>query len=426
MKFGGVKQPALEASGAAVIGAAVIGDAVIGGEATALATDEPQPSHAPGQDERFMARALALAAKGINTTHPNPRVGCVVVNDGAVVGEGWHRLAGQDHAEIIALKRAAKRAKGATLYLTLEPCTHHGRTPPCVTALIKAGIRRAVIAMQDPDPRVNGGGMEALQKAGVEVTLGVGKHAAQQLNRGFCQRILHARPWVTLKMAVSLDGKTALANGMSQWITSEAARRDAHRLRAASSAILTGVGTVLRDDPQMTARPNDDMGDTGDMGGIERQPLRVILDSHLSTPRQAKILQPPGKTLIITTSNEPDAEWLSGDAVEVIPCRPSTSVNADGIDLQQVMTELAEREINEVMLEAGPRLSGNMLKARLVDQVVIYMAPNLLGNDARGMFDIPGLERMADKHRLAFRDVRMVGADLRLCLDIIAPQSHRA
>ena len=415
MKLGGVKQPALEASGAA---------------ASALATDQPrQSSLAPGQDERFMARALALAAKGINTTHPNPRVGCVIVNDGAVVGEGWHRLAGQDHAEIIALKRAAKRAKGATLYLTLEPCTHHGRTPPCVTALIKAGIRRVVIAMQDPDPRVNGGGMEALQKAGVEVTLGVGKHAAQQLNRGFCQRILHARPWVTLKMAVSLDGKTALANGMSQWITSEAARRDAHRLRAASSAILTGVGTVLRDDPKMTARPTDDMddmGDTGDMGDIERQPLRVILDSHLSTPRQAKILQPPGKTLIITTSNEPDAEWLSGDAVEVIPCRPSTSVNAGGIDLQQVMTELAEREINEVMLEAGPRLSGNMLKARLVDQVVIYMAPNLLGNDARGMFDIPGLERMADKHRLAFRDVRMVGADLRLCLDIIAPQSHRA
>ncbi len=408
--FGAVKQPVRGAAG---------GDSIAD-----LATSEPvQHSLVPGQDEGFMARALTLAEKGINTTHPNPRVGCVIVNDGAVVGEGWHRLAGKDHAEIIALKHAAKRAKGATLYLTLEPCNHHGKTPPCANALIKAGIRRAVIAMQDPNPLVNGSGIEALQNAGVEVTLGVGKHAAQQLNRGFCQRILHARPWVTLKMAVSLDGKTAMANGMSQWITGEAARRDAHQLRAASSAILTGVGTVLRDDPKMTARPD---GDTGATDGMQRQPLRVILDSHLSTPRQAKILQPPGKALIITTSNNQDAEWFSGDAVEVIPCGQSNHINVGGIDLRQVMTELAKREINEVMLEAGPRLSGNMLKARLVDQVIIYMAPDLLGNDARGMFDIPGLESMADKHRLAFRDVRMIGKDLRLSLDIIAPQSHAA
>ena len=373
-------------------------------------TTDAQARHqpAPGDDERFMARALALAAKGVNTTHPNPRVGCVVVNDGAVAGEGWHRFAGEEHAEIIALRQAGKRAKGATLYLTLEPCSHHGKTPPCVNAVIKAGISRAVIAMEDPNPLVNGAGIFALRGAGIKVTLGVGEQSAQKLNRGIAKRIRHGRPWVTLKMAVSLDGKTAMTNGESQWITAEAARRDAHKLRAASSAILTGVGTVLRDDPKMTAR----------LEGVERQPLRVVLDSHLSTPQQAKILQPPGRALIITAAgNDRDAELLSGDAVEVLPC----GERAGQIDLQQVMAELADREINELMLEAGPRLSGSMLKQQLVDQVIIYMAPNLLGNDARGMFNIPGLESMADKHPLAFRDVRMIGGDLRLSLDIVAP-----
>lgn len=369
---------------------------------------EAQHQPAPGDDERFMALALALAARGVNTTHPNPRVGCVVVTDGAVAGEGWHRFAGEEHAEIIALRQAGKRARGATLYLTLEPCCHHGKTPPCVNAVIKAGISRAVIAMEDPNPLVNGAGISALRGAGIAVTLGVGKQPAQKLNRGFCKRILHGRPWVTLKMAVSLDGKTAMASGESRWITAEAARRDAHKLRASSSAILTGVGTVLRDDPKMTAR----------LEGVERQPLRVVLDSHLSTPQQAKILQPPGRALIFTAAgNDRDAELLRVDAVEVIPC----GERAGQIDLQQVMAELAGREINELMLEAGPRLSGSMLKQRLVDQVIIYMAPDLLGNDARGMFNLPGLETMADKHHLAFRDARMIGGDLRLSLDVVAP-----
>ncbi len=405
--FGAVKE--LATGGRATVG---VDDTAETAEVAEIVADEDQQPLAPGDDERFMARALALAAKGINTTHPNPRVGCVVVRDGAVAGEGWHRIAGEEHAEIIALRQAGKRAKGATLYLTLEPCSHHGKTPPCVNAVIKAGISRAVIAMEDPNPLVNRAGISALQGAGIAVTLGVGKQPAQKLNRGFCKRILHGRPWVTLKMAVSLDGKTAMASGESQWITCAAARRDAHKLRAASSAILTGVGTVLRDDPQMTARPEG-------AEAVERQPLRVILDSHLSTPRQAKILQPPGRALIITTAgNDRDAEILSGDAVEVIPCRE----RAGRIDLRRVMTELADREINELMLEAGPRLSGNMLKQQLVDQVIIYMAPDLLGNDARGMFNIPGLESMADKHRLAFRDVRMIGGDLRLSLDIVAPK----
>lgn len=384
---------------------------------TADPTTHEQSIRALGDDERFMARARALARKGINTTHPNPRVGCVIVSDGAVVGEGWHRLAGEAHAEIIALRQAGKRAQGATLYLTLEPCNHYGKTPPCVVALIKAGIRRAVIAMEDPNPKVNGSAISALQEAGIVVTLEVGKRLAQKLNRGFCQRMLQGRPWVTLKMAISLDGKTAIASGESQWITSQAARRDAHKLRAASSAILTGVGTVLRDDPKMTARPNASSDASED---IQRQPLRVILDSHLSIPRQAKILQPPGRALIITTAgNDQDAEMLRSDNVEVITCDEHTGQ----IDLRQVMSELAAREINELMVEAGPRLSGSMLKSQLVDQMIIYMAPDLLGNDARGMFNIPALANIADKHRLAFCDVRMIGRDLRLSLDIIAPQA---
>lgn len=358
-----------------------------------------------GGDARFMARALMLARKGINTTHPNPRVGCVVVNGDSVVGEGWHQFAGDAHAEIIALEHAAERAKGATMYLTLEPCCHQGRTPPCVNAIIKSGIRHVVVAMKDPNQLVNGAGISALEKAGINVTLGVSNSLAQQLNRGFYKRMVEGRPWVTLKMAASLDGKTAMASGESQWITSEAARRDAHKLRASSSAILTGVGTVLRDNPKMTAR----------LDGLERQPLRVVLDSHLSTPAESNILQPPGNALIITTSeNVADADLLRSDSVEVIACQE----HGGQVDLQQVMDELAKREINELLLEAGPRLSGSMLKQNLVDQVIVYMAPNLLGNDARGMFDIAGLESIADKRQLVFRDVRMVGGDLRLCLDI--------
>lgn len=373
----------------------------------------PNPAPPPGiasgrpvavDDARFMARALALAARGVNTTHPNPRVGCVVVAEGGVVGEGWHRAAGGDHAEIIALRQAGKRAAEATLYLTLEPCNHYGRTPPCTDAVVAAGIRRAVIALEDPNPRVDGGGVAALRRAGIDVTVGVGAQSAHRLNRGFCQRMSAGRPWVTLKMAASLDGKTAMSNGESQWITGPAARRDAHQLRAASSAILTGVGTVLRDDPRMTAR----------LDGVHRQPLRVILDSRLSTPPQAKILRPPGAALIIT-SEAGDPGHLRGAGAEVITC----GEHASRIDLRRVMRELAEREVNDLLVEAGPRLSGSLLKQRLVDQIVVYVSPDLLGNDARGLFDIPGLERIADRHRLAFADVRRVGGDLRLTLDVV-------
>jgi len=389
----------------------------------------PSPSPTPpaaraAEDARHMARVLALASRGVASTHPNPRVGCVIVAAGEVVGEGWHRRAGGDHAEVIALRRAGARAAGATVYLNLEPCSHHGRTPPCADALIAAGVGRAVIAISDPNPRVDGGGIAALRQAGVDVTVGVGAAAAGILNRGFCARFTVGRPFVTLKMAASLDGKTAMADGESQWITAAAARRDAHKLRAASSAILTGIGTVLRDDPRMTARVDGDgaaagAGDATAAGAGDataaRQPLRVILDGNLSTPAHAKILRAPGNALVITTEGALDgAEALRAAGAEVIAAR----ARGGRIDLAQVMRELAAREVNELLVEAGPRLGGEFLRRGLVDQVILYLAPDLLGNAARGMFDIPGLEAMADRRRLRFADARRIGRDLRLTLDV--------
>jgi len=261
------------------------------------------------------------------------------------------------------------------------------------------------------------GGVAALRRAGIDVTLGLGAQAAQQLNRGFCARFTAGRPWVTLKMAASLDGKTALGSGESQWITGQAARRDAHKLRAASSAILTGAGTVLRDDPRMTARIEND-GEAEQ--AAPRQPLRVILDGNLSTPAAAKILHAPGRALIITAdANADSAGGLRGPGVEVIACR----ARAGRIDLAQVMRELAAREVNDLLVEAGPRLSGALLKRRLVDQVVLYLAPDLLGGGARGLFDLPALDSLAGRHRLAFADVRRIGRDLRLTLDVAGADS---
>lgn len=359
----------------------------------------------PGDDHRFMARALKLAEHGIFTTHPNPRVGCVITKNGVVVGEGYHRFAGEAHAEVIALKQAGKYAKGGTLYVNLEPCCHHGRTAPCTDAIIKAGINRVVIAMEDPNPLVNRAGISALQKANISVETGINHDRAMRLNRGFIRRIVDKKPWVTLKIAISLDGKTAMKSGESQWITSEPARLDAHRLRAASSAILTGIGTVLRDDPAMTARIPE----------VERQPLRVILDSRLSTPVDAQILNAQGKVLIITApSTLNDSPLYPQKNVEVI----GVPMKGGSIDIQEVLLELGRREINELMLEAGSRLSGAMLEQGLVDELVVYMAPDLLGSDARGMFRIPGIEEMSDKHILEFSDIRTVGRDIRLSLRI--------
>jgi len=371
----------------------------------------------PGDDHAFMARALKLAEKGICSTHPNPRVGCVITNNGVIVGEGYHRVAGLPHAEVDALKEAGKYAEGATLYVNLEPCCHQGRTPPCTDAIIKAGIRRVVIAMEDPNPKVNRAGISALRKAGIEVESGVNNDSANWLNRGFVKRIKTGMPWVTLKIASSIDGKTAMCNGESQWITSEEAREDAHRLRASSSAILTGIGTVLRDDPRMTAR----LGGAGDTSAelMERQPLRVIVDSRLSTPVSARILSQPGDVLIVTSPSElSDAALYSQSNVEVSSCEMA----GRAINLQALMEMLGEKEVNNLMLEAGAKLSGSMLKANLVDEIVLYIAPDLLGSDARGMFLVPGLDSMADKIKMEFRDIRRVGRDVRVTLQILPHQ----
>lgn len=353
-------------------------------------------------DHRFMARALQLAECGLFTADPNPRVGCVLVKAGAVIGEGWHQRAGEPHAEINALHAAGALVKGATAYITLEPCCHHGRTPPCSEALIAAGVSRVVVAMEDPNPQVAGQGLAQLQKAGIETRSGVMQAQAEILNPGFIQRMRHGRPYLRGKIAMSLDGRTAMASGESQWITGAEAREDVHRLRARSAAILTGIGTVLADDPSLTARL-----DEVDVA----QPLRVVLDSQLQTPVTAKMLVQPGRSLILTVSSDAQKASALRDAgaeVEVF-------AEKDGrVDLSAVMECLARREINEVMTEAGATLSGALMQANLLDELVIYMAPLMLGDEARGLLSLPGLQKMSDRVELNINDMRVVGNDWRI------------
>jgi len=359
----------------------------------------------PATDHLYMAHALRLAARGLFSTDPNPRVGCVLVNAGEVVGEGWHERAGGPHAEIHALRQAGEQASGATAYVTLEPCCHHGRTPPCTEALMAAGVTRVVAAMEDPNPYVAGKGLSTLQAAGIDTRSGVLAAEAEQLNIGFVMRMRHGRPWVRCKLAMSLDGRTAMASGESQWITGKAARRDVHRLRARSSAIMTGVETVLADDPSLTARPG------ADAGKEIRQPLRIVLDSRLRTPLAAGLLQLPGKTLLVT--GEADTEKttrLTRKGVKVV-----TLPMKDGrLDLPAVLQYLGTLEINEVHLEAGATLCGALLQACLIDELVIYMAPHLMGNATRGLFSLPGLESMHQRVQLSISDIRAVGADWRI------------
>ena len=345
-----------------------------------------------------MARALELAAHGMYTTDPNPRVGCVIVRDGETVGEGWHERAGESHAEVIALNAAGARARGATAYVTLEPCCHHGRTPPCTRALLKAGVTRLLAAMVDPNPSVAGKGLSELESAGMMVTHGLMRAEAEALNPGFIKRMRQQRPYVRLKTAMSLDGRVALANGASRWITGEAARNDAHGLRARSSAIVTGVGTVLADDPHLTARPG------GAAAG--RQPVRVVLDRRLRTPPDAKLFRSPGAVWIFTAAAARARSALeqAGARVDVLP----------EFDLQDVLAELAAREINEAMVEAGPTLSGAFLEAGLVDELVIYAAPKLLGHAARGAFSLPQFTALQQCPELDVVDVRAVGRDWRI------------
>lgn len=355
-------------------------------------------------DHQYMARAIRLAERGLFTTDPNPRVGCVLVRDGNIIGEGWHQRAGEPHAEILALRAAAERARGATAYITLEPCCHHGRTPPCSDALVEAGVKRVVVAMQDPNPQVAGQGLAQLKNSGIEVESGVLHAQAEALNPGFIQRMRHRRPYVRCKLAMSLDGRTAMASGESQWITGEAARCDVHRLRARSAAMLTGIATVLADDPSLTARLDDQHKEI-------TQPLRVVLDSKLQMPTSAKMLALAGRTVVLTVnSDEKKASELRAVGADVVVLEPKS----ERLNLSSVMTFLAKQEINEVMVEAGSTLCGALMQAGLIDELVVYMAPTLMGDKARGLMSLPGLEKMSDRIKLEIVDIRAVGCDWRL------------
>lgn len=352
-------------------------------------------------DVEFMARAIKLARRGMYTTHPNPRVGCVLVVDGSIVGEGWHQRAGEPHAEILALNEAGEKSKGATAYVTLEPCCHQGRTPPCTDALVAAGVVRVVAAMQDPNPQVAGNGLQALASAGIEISVGLLQAESESLNAGFIKRMISGRPFVRLKQAISLDGRTAMGSGESKWISGEAARADVQRLRAQSAAIMTGSGTVLSDDPSLNVRDMD----------IGRQPLRIVVDSNLSMPETAKLLSLEGETLIVTSSEDADrASVFLKQGAEVLRLPNGTGK----VDLLALMEHLASREINEVLVEAGTVLSGSLLSMGLVDELIVYLAPHLMGNSARGMFNLPSIDKMDDRITLQIIDVTAVGADWRI------------
>ncbi len=356
-------------------------------------------------DPRHMSRALELARRGLYTTDPNPRVGCVLVRAGEVIAEGWHARAGEAHAEVSALRAAGERARGATAYVSLEPCCHQGRIGPCTEQLVAAGIARVVVAMIDPDPRTSGRGLAALERAGIEVSSGLLEEEARALNPGFVARHTRGRPYVRIKMAASLDGRTATADGESKWITGAAARRDVQNLRARSSAILTGSGTVLADDPALTVR---EVPAGEDPDGL-RQPLRVVLDRRLRTPANASMLRQPGATLIATTSDDGGARKRLTDAgAEVL----SLASDAHG-GLVSLMTTLAGREINEVLVEAGATLAGALLEAAVVDEIVLYTAPLLLGDRARGLFHLPQVRRLSHGLALDIVDVRAIGDDWR-------------
>ncbi len=347
-----------------------------------------------------MARALQLARRGLYTTTPNPRVGCVIVKDGAVIGEGWHERAGGPHAEIAALQAAGASAKSATLYVTLEPCHHHGRTPPCDGAVIAAGVKRVVVAMRDPDPRTAGQGIEHLRQAGIEVETGVIEEEARELNSGFTSRLTRGRPWVRVKLAASLDGKTALNNGNSHWITGKAARCDGHHWRARACAVLTGIGTVRADDPWLTVREV----------ATNRQPLRIVVDSQLAISPAARMLENGGVLVVCANEDITKAAQLRGKGAEVIALP-----NSQGkVDLSALLNELARREINELHVEAGATLSGALLQAGLVDELLLYFAPCVLGTGARGMFELPPLNNLGARHNLKIGDVRAIGGDLRI------------
>jgi len=356
------------------------------------------------RDRELMRRALELAHRGLFTAAPNPRVGCVVARDGRIIGEGWHERTGEAHAEVRALEDAAQRGesvRGATVYVTLEPCNHHGRTPPCTEALLASGVRRVIAAMVDPYLPASGGAAR-LAAAGIALDIGLLEREARELNVGWIKRLRDGRPWVRVKVAASLDGRTALAGGESQWITGEIARADGHRWRARSCAVLTGIGTVLHDNPQLTVRAVE----------TTRQPLKVVIDRYGELPADARLLT--SGQVVIFSAEAPRTTWPANAESIVLPGR-------DGkVDLAAMLGRLGEREINELHVEAGARLNGALLAARLVDELLVYVAPCLLGDPARGMFELPApLARLADRTALTIASIEPVGEDWRILARVV-------
>ncbi|WP_258807113.1 bifunctional diaminohydroxyphosphoribosylaminopyrimidine deaminase/5-amino-6-(5-phosphoribosylamino)uracil reductase RibD [Pseudidiomarina sp. CB1] len=353
-------------------------------------------------DEHYMQQALELAARGAFSAAPNPLVGCVIEHRGRVVGRGWHERSGEPHAEVYALREAAAQAVGATAYVTLEPCSHHGRTPPCADALIKAQVARVVVAMQDPNPLVAGQGIARLRNAGIEVVVGVLEDAARRLNRGFISRMERQRPWLRLKMAMTLDGRTALANGQSQWITGSEARHDVHRYRAQAGAILTSARTVMMDQAQMTARHPE----------MQQQPLRVVLDRQAQLPPNAHFYAIDSPVLrVIDVAHDASThehQWPAHVSTLALPA------SAGRLPLRSLFDKLAELQINDVWTECGAELAGALVAAELVDEFVIYMAPKLFGSDSRGLLQLPLFERIEQAPELVYESVTLVGTDLRI------------
>jgi len=357
-------------------------------------------------DHQAMARALELAARGAATTQPNPRVGCVVAKDGKIIGEGWHERAGGPHAEVAALRAVQQspgglaNARDATVYVNLEPCSHHGRTPPCSDALVNARVARVVFAIPDPNPKVAGRGAVMLTQAGIRVDIGLMEAQAEELNAGFLKRMRHGAPFVRVKAGMSLDGRTALANGQSKWITSEAAREDVQRWRANSAAVLTGIGTVLADDPQLNVR----------LPEVERQPKVIVLDANARTPASARLFTGGGSVVIFTNAGAESAATAlrdKGARVEQVP-------GTDSLDLAAVLAKLGELEVNEVLVEAGPTLTGALVEEGLVDELLLYIAPRLLGPQGRPLFELPPLQDLEHADSFEILETQQVGPDLRL------------
>ncbi|MCC8379491.1 bifunctional diaminohydroxyphosphoribosylaminopyrimidine deaminase/5-amino-6-(5-phosphoribosylamino)uracil reductase RibD [Xenorhabdus sp. PB30.3] len=373
-------------------------------------------------DETYMSRALELAYQGRFTTSPNPNVGCVIVKDDQIVGEGFHLRAGEPHAEVHALRMAGEKAKGATAYVTLEPCSHHGKTPPCSDALIAAGISRVVVAMQDPNPQVAGRGLYKLQQAGISVEHGLMMEQAEMLNKGFLKRMRTGFPYLQLKLGASLDGRTALASGESKWITSPAARQDVQKLRAQCSAILSSSATVLADDPSLTVRWNELDAETQAVYPQEalRQPVRIIVDSKNRITPQHQVVQQTGQCWLAHTdidgsdsansADKNEQQWPDNIEKILLP------VHGTGVDLVLLMMQLGKRQVNSVWAECGPTLAGALLSLGLVDELILYIAPKVLGNSARGLFAIPELQKLLDAPEFTLIDVQQIGPDVRLRL----------